>query len=132
MTASGAITRRECSSRCANVALITSAPVAGSSSELCAAEKCESGRGRVGINTHPTSMVAAVNPTTSPIAAGDQMVEVSGMSPVVGSRKCPGVAINSGALAENPNCQIEPAPARVASRKRKSMAIPLRSASRAK
>jgi len=60
------------------------------------------------------------------------MVVVSGMIPVVFSRKCPGVAISSGALPEKPNCQIDPAPASVASRNRKSIGIPLRSDSLAK
>jgi hypothetical protein len=76
-------------------------------------------------------MTASVNVTTRTIAAGDQIVVESGMTPVVFSRKWPGVAIKSGALAEKPNCQTDPAPASVARRKRKSIAIPLRSASRA-
>ncbi len=66
------------------------------------------------------------------MAAGDQIVVLSGMIPVVFSRKCPGVAINSGALPENPNCQIEPAPASVANKNKKSIGMPLRSACLAK
>jgi hypothetical protein len=39
------------------------------------------------------------------IEAGAQMVVLRGITPVVFSRKWPGVAINSGALDESPNCQ---------------------------
>ena len=66
------------------------------------------------------------------IAAGDQMVVDSGMTPTVFSRKWPGVATSSGALAENPNCQTAFAAQITASKKRKSILTPLRSASRAK
>jgi hypothetical protein len=84
------------------------------------------------MNTQPTIIVAIVNVTTRMMAAGDQIVVHSGITPVVFSRKCPGVAMSSGALPENPNCQIDPAPASVASRKRKSTGVSLRSDSRAK
>ena len=63
---------------------------------------------------------------------GAQMVVDSGTRPVCFSRKCPGVFIKSGALAESPNCQIEPAAAVVASRNGKSTSMPFLSASRAK
>ena len=63
---------------------------------------------------------------------GAQMVVESGMRPVCFSRKCPGVFIRSGALAESPNCQTDPAAVVVASRKGKSTTMPFFSASRAK
>lgn len=70
--------------------------------------------------------------STKAIAAGAKMVVRSGISPVVPSRKCPGVFIRSGALAENPNCQMEVAAPVTLSRKGKSTTMPLASASLAK
>ena len=55
-------------------------------------------------------MVAVRNSTSWRIAAGDQMVVLSGITPVVDSRKWPGVATSSGALADKPYCHTEPAP----------------------
>ena len=84
------------------------------------------------MNTQPTNTQMIGNVTTSAMVAGAQSVVLSGMTPVVFSRKCPGVAMSSGALPEKPNCQIAPAPARQARRNRKSMGMPFFSASLAK
>ena len=99
---------------------------------MAACGNSDTGRTFLGMNTMPATITAMVNVITSTIAAGDQMVVRSGMTPACCSRKLPGVAISSGALPEKPNCQIAPAPASVDIRKRKSMAMPFFSASRAK
>ena len=66
------------------------------------------------------------------MAAGAQIVVESGTTPVVSSKKCPGVAINKAALEDKPYCQQAFAPHTVASKNIKSSLMPLRSASRAK
>ena len=77
-------------------------------------------------------MMARKNVTMKTTVTGAQIVVDSGSRPICFSRKWPGVFIRSGALAESPNCQIDPAAAVVASRNGKSTAIPFFSASRAK
>ena len=52
---------------------------------------------------HPTKTTAARNRPTCSIAAGDQIVRVSGITPIMPCRKWPDVASNNGAVAERPN-----------------------------
>ena len=131
------MTSQLCSRRWANVRppaeRMSLSSDAGPSPTLAdASVNSEIGRIFFGMNTTPQMMQAVVKVTTRTMAAGDQMVVLSGMMPVVFSRKCPGVAINSGALPDSPNCQIAPTPASVERRKRKSTGSRLRSASFAK
>ena len=86
----------------------------------------------LGISRQPTTTVRARKTGTCTSAAGDQIVVRSGRIPVSCSRKWPGVAISSGALADRPNCHTDPAPARIACRNRKSTGRPLASACFAK
>ena len=92
----------------------------------------ESGWGRIGWRNRAATMIARKNVAMKTKVAGAQIVVDSGIRPVCFSRKWPGVFIRSGALAESPNCQIDPAADVVASRNGKSTSIPFFSASRAK
>ena len=87
-----------CRSRRSASSWLPDAAGAVASAYAFASGNSEISRGLRGINQQPAAMVARVNSTSSRIAAGDQIVVLSGMTPVVDSRKCPGVATNSGGV----------------------------------
>jgi hypothetical protein len=84
------MTRGLCSSFCANVrrsAAGSTAAAAGSPMLADASVNCEIGRIRLGMKTTPTTMQTMVNEVIRMSDAGAQIVVVSGMTPVVFSRK---------------------------------------------
>ena len=59
----------------------------------------------------PASATSKLTTTTvSPRLKGLKIVAVTGMIPIVDSRKWPGVATSSGAEAESPACHVAPIP----------------------
>src|SRR6266404_8639311 len=81
----------------------------------------EIGRQVLGISQHPATITAAANTISWMMAAGDQIVLESGITPITFWRKCPGVATSNGALADKPNCQSACAAVVTASRNGKSI-----------
>ena len=86
----------------------------------------------MGISNRAAAMIRIRYATSIRMAAGAQIVVESGITPVVPSRKCPGVAINKAALEDNPYCQTACAAHTDASKNGKSSLMPQSSASRAK
>src|SRR5262249_8558300 len=89
----------------------------------------EIGRNALGISLQLATMPTIAYKSSWMIAAGDQIVAESGISPMTFCRKCPCVATKSGPLDDNPNCHSAWAPDVTASKNGKSIGSLRRSAS---